>query len=201
MSGHEKLPEAALLVLQACLRSPCPYGAIISQDEKCVEGGFDLKRKSSKTGECSPCCFFFSNDYLISLGSYFDFDVVVAFDFVDDGRDRPAGNKDADDDTTKEAKVEINKVIPDTSTQVELHSDNTQYFDCAHYQGYEHRDQGDVQVVVELTYRFDESPTIGSEHQDTIGGVHEAHARREQRRENQNVEYREAFSCLYGSNT
>src|SRR5438105_2529833 len=37
MSGHEKLPEAALLVLQACLRSPCPYGAIISQDEKCVE--------------------------------------------------------------------------------------------------------------------------------------------------------------------
>src|SRR5438270_3457401 len=52
MSGHEKLLEAALLVLQACLRSPCPYGAIISQDEKCVES--ERGREGARSSKQAP---------------------------------------------------------------------------------------------------------------------------------------------------
>src|SRR5258708_38966990 len=67
------------------------------------------------------------------------------------------------------------------------HRDDAQDFDNADNQRYEYRDQGDVQIIVELTDWFDKSPPVGAKHQDAISGIREAHARQEQRREDHDV--------------
>src|SRR5437667_10672948 len=117
--------------------------------------------------------------------SYIDLDIIISFYFVDDRRDEPACDKEANDDAAKHTKVEITEIIPDTSAQVKLHRDNAEHFDCADHYCYQHRDQRDVHIVVKFADRLDEGPTVGVKHQNAIGGVNQAHTRCEERREDE----------------
>ena len=71
--------------------------------------------------------------------------------------------------------------------QAEPVGDDAQDLDPADAKRDEHRNQRDVEVVVELADRLHVRPAVGAEHQDAVGRVHERHAGREQRRQDQDV--------------
>ena len=59
---------------------------------------------------------------------------------------------------------------------MELGGDERERFNSTNYERDEDRDEGDGEVVVELTDGFDEGPAVGAEHEDVVGGVNERHA-------------------------
>src|SRR5205823_5728401 len=97
-------------------------------------------------------------------------------------------DKESDDDATDEAEIlaQIADSIPERTTHVGLALHDTQHLDGTYYQRDQHRDKGNVHIVVEFAYRFDEGPTIGTKHENAIRGIQQAHASGEQGGEDQN---------------
>src|SRR6266478_9664811 len=122
--------------------------------------------------------------HLFSPGSHLDHDIIIVSHLVDDGRDHPTQHEDANDHAPEKAEVQLAEIIPDASREIQQAADNRNDLNCSHHQGYQHRNQGDVQIVVELPDRFHESPAIRAEHYNAIGSVKQAHASREQQGEN-----------------
>src|SRR6266849_98874 len=135
-------------------------------------------------------------DQFLGFGSYSDLYIIIAPHAVDDRRDDPTGEKDADDNAAKHPKIQVANVIPDSTTQVELRCDDTHHFYRADDQCNKDGDECDIEIIVELADRFDKSPTICSEHQNTVGGIHQAHPSREERREDQDIWDRKSLASL-----
>src|SRR2546422_4419416 len=109
--------------------------------------------------------------------SYFDLNIIISSYLVDERRDEPAEYEDTNDDITQRAEVvaDVPQEIPETTAQIQLATDNTQSLDAPNEERDQHGDQRNIQVVVQLTHGFDKSPAICTKHQDTIGGIYQAH--------------------------
>src|SRR5260370_19009175 len=95
-------------------------------------------------------------DQLLRFGSYSDLYIIIAPHAVDDRRDNPTGDKDADDNAAKHPKIQFANVIPDSTTQVELRCDYTHHFYLADDQCNKDGDERDIQMTVKLAESVDE---------------------------------------------
>ena len=100
---------------------------------------------------------------------------IVAFDFIDRGRDDPAEEKNAHNDEPDGIKVKIPKHIPESTSEPYPIAKNAEHFDGANDECYQDGDKSNIQVVVKLAYRFDKGPAVGTQHQDPVGCVEEHH--------------------------
>ena len=79
---------------------------------------------------------------------------------------------------------------------MKFHRNNREHFDGTHDKRHQHRNQGNVQVIIELTNGFDKGPAIGAKHQYAIRRIQQAHTGGEQCREDENVGDGKTFPCL-----
>ena len=82
---------------------------------------------------------------------------------------------------------------------MELRGHDAQDLDSAHHERDEDRDEGDVEVVVELADGLDVRPAVGPEHEDAVGRVDRAHPGREERGQDQDERDREVAGAGGGS--
>src|SRR6185437_6246488 len=92
---------------------------------------------------------------------------------VEQIRDRPAGDEDANDQITEigETAVERADEIPERAFEAELAGDQSECLDAADHERDNNRNRRDGEVVPDFPDRIEESPTVGADHQHAVGGV------------------------------
>src|SRR6516162_7500512 len=83
---------------------------------------------------------------------------------IDGKRQHPTDQEHADDKVTevRKALVEIGDQAPKGSFEPELVRDQAKRLDPADQECNRHRNGGDREIVPELAYRIEESPTVGT---------------------------------------